>query len=163
MTQLDEAQRTTTTADRRAFLRGWLTWSGLVLASVLTGQVIASRNDDDLKVREAWLSDTVFVLVASTLFGAVALLFAWRGLAGDARRQERTVIGLAVMGAVLAVVGWFTAAGPIAALASVFLARSTGASQRSAGARASVVVSFVVAVGLVVFIWSTLIAEDLLF
>ncbi|HUR14473.1 MAG TPA: hypothetical protein VM097_08255 [Mycobacteriales bacterium] len=155
-------ERSTGSAIGEAFYRPWLTWSGGLLVLTAVGQVIASRNDDDLEVRESWLSDSVFVVVATVVFGAIALLFARRALAGDERRQERTVIGLTVYAVVLGVVGWFTAAPHAAGLAAVLLARATGAGQRSAGAKAATVISLVVVVGLTVFCWSALIAEDLL-
>ena len=160
MTQLETTRPTT--AVREAFTRPWAAWSGSILVLTAISQVIASRGDDDQETRDSWLTDTVFVVVATLLFAGIAYFFARRALKGDEQRQDRTVIGLGVFGAVMGVVGWFTAAPHAIALAAIFLARATGAKERSGGARAAVVVSTIVVIGLIVFCWSTLVVEDLL-
>ena len=125
MTQLETTR--TTTAVREAFTRPWAAWSGSILVLTAISQVIASRGDDDQETRDSWLTDTVFVVVATLLFAGIAYFFARRALKGDEQRQDRTVIGLGVFGAVMGVVGWFTAAPHAIALAAIFLARATGA------------------------------------
>lgn len=159
MTQLAAHETQTPTGD--GFFQRWAAMAGGVLALVVASQVIASRLDDDAEVREAWLTDVYAVLVASLLFGGIALLFARRALKGPERRQERTVIGLSVFAAVLAVVGWWSAAPHLVALAAILLGRQTGAVDRSGGARAAGVVDVIIVLGLLVFTNTALVFEQL--
>jgi hypothetical protein len=163
MTQVREV--TGVEDDTRAeVLRSWLRWGAVLLGIALASQVVASLTDDKQDVRDAWLADTAFVLVASSVFGAIALAVAVRGAAGDRQRQSRTVVGLTVLAVVLSVVGWFTAAPTLTALAALVLGRATGVTDRDTGtgaARAASVVSTVVVLGVLVFTNATLAIESL--
>jgi hypothetical protein len=150
---------TAPTADRPAtvdrFTRVYtLATLGLTALSMVV-QAVASRGDDDIDVRESWLSDVVAVAVASLLFAAIAYFVARRAIQGDARRQARTVIGLTIFAVVLAPLGWWSAGPMLVALAAILLGRMTGATDRntgSSGARTAGIVAILVAVGLFAFV-----------
>ena len=162
---------TTATADatadeaaglRRRFLRSWAPWAALLYVGGAVNQVLASLLDDDQEVRDAVASDLTFVMVASVVFGGVALVVALRALRKPADGQARTVVGLTAYAVVLSVVGWFCAAPTLSALTAVVLARTAGvATPERRGARAAVVVCVVVVIGLTAFTWTALIAENL--
>lgn len=163
MTQVQEPQ-TKDEGQRREVVQTWLRWAAVLLGIALITQVVASLTDEEQDVQDSWLTDALFVLVASALFGALALFLAARAAAsGDRQRQSRTVVGLTVLAALLGVVGWFTAAPTLTAAAALVLGRSTATTDRETGttaARASAVVSTIVVLGVLVFTIATLVVEN---
>ena len=150
--------------DPTDFRRPFLLAAAALTPVWLVLQVVASRNDDDREVREAWLTDLYAVAVAAVLFGAITYFVARRSTQRSAQSQSRTVVGLTVFAALISPVAWWSPAPVLVALGAVLLGRATGVTRgpsASTGARVASVLATVMAVGLFAFVNAAVIAEQL--
>lgn len=150
--------------DAGGFRRPFLIAAVALTPVWLVLQVIASRNDDDREVREAWLTDLYAVAVAAVLFGAITYFVARRAMGRSTQSQSRTVVGLTVFAALISPVAWWSPAPVLVALGAVLLGRATGVTRgpgATIGARVAGVLATVIAVGLFAFVNAAVIAEQL--